>query len=212
MNMAHGRTGLKAAVMALGLLAAGTAAQADPIVSYTTSGQVESAGVTGKPVISFNSVVSNQSFNSPSSFSLGDFTEAALPTGQSTTYTNTPFSVTLLVNGVNGNTPNPNQTPIQVTGVLNGTITGNDQSTVVARFDPIANPTFLTGTYSNTLSIFDNPLSLVPSTTNNGLTTAQAYLTSTGATVNTPEPSSVALFLTVLGGLGWKRFRTRRTA
>src|SRR6185437_13382112 len=174
--------------------------------------QVQSTGVTGTPVISFNSVVTNQSFNSPSAFSLGDFTVAALPTGQSTTYTDTPFSVTLLVNKVDGNTPNPNQTPVQVTGVLNGTLTGGDQSTVVAKFDPIANPTFLTGAFSNTLSIFDNPLSLVPSTTNNGLTTAQAYITSTPVNTNVPEPTSVALFLTAIGGLGWRRFRTRKAA
>lgn len=212
MNMAHGRTGLKAAVMALGLLAAGASAQASPIVSYTTSGQVQATGVTGTPVISFNSVVTNQSFNSPSSFSLGDFTVAALPSGQSTTYTDTPFSVTLLVNKVDGSTPDPNQTPVQVTGVLNGTLTGGDQSTVVAKFDPIANPTFLTGPFSNTLSIFDNPLSLVPSTTNNGLTTAQAYITSTPVNTNVPEPTSVALFLTAIGGLGWRRFRTRKAA
>ncbi|MDR3634413.1 MAG: PEP-CTERM sorting domain-containing protein [Isosphaeraceae bacterium] len=211
MNMAHGRTGLKAAVMALGLLAAGATAQASPIVSYTTSGQVQSTGVTGTPVISFNSVVTGQSFSSPSSFSLGDFTVAALPTGQSTTYTNTPFSVTFLVNQINGSNPSPNQTPIQVTGVLNGTISGNDQSTVVAKFDPIAKPTFLTGSYSNTLSIFDNPLSLVPSTTNNGLTTAQAYLSNTPVNP-VPEPTSVALFLTAIGGLGWKRFRNRKAA
>lgn len=208
MNMAHGRTGLKAAVVALGLLAAGATAKADPIVSYTTSGQVQSTGVTGTPVISFNSVVTGQSFNAPSSLSLGDFTVAALPAGQSTTYTNTPFSVTYLVNQVDGNTPNPNQTPIVISGVLNGTVTGSNQSTVVAQFNPISNPTFLTGAYSNTLSLFDNPLSLVPSTTNNGMTTAQAYQTSTGAN-SVPEPTSVALFLTAIGGLGWRRFRNK---
>lgn len=212
MNMAHGRTGLKAAVMALALLAAGATAQASPIVSYTTSGNVDPThGITGAPVISFNSVKSPQSFNAPSAFSLGDFTVAALQPGQSTTYTNTPFSVTLLVSQIDGNAPSPNQTPVQVTGVLNGTITGGDQSTVVAKFDPIAKPTFLTGPWSNTLSVFDNPLSLVPSTTNNGLTTAQAYLTSTPVTP-VPEPTSVALFLTAMGGLGWRRFRNRNAA
>jgi len=206
MNMAHGRTGLKAAVVALGLLATGTSAsQAVPIVSYTTSGQVQATGVTGTPVISFNSVVTNQSFNAPSAFSLGDFTVAALPAGQSTTYTNTPFSVTFLVNKVDGNTPSPNESPIQVSGVLNGTITGGDQSSVVAKFDPISNPTFVTGPFKNTMSIFDNPLSLVPSTTNDGRTTAQAHVTSEPV----PEPTSIALFLTAIGGLGWKRLRRK---
>jgi hypothetical protein len=220
-------TGLPATVLVLGLFARVPCALADPVVNYSTSGTIDSTGVTGTPVISFNSVL-NSTFAAPSSLSLGDFQVAALPNAQSTSYTNTPFHITYLANTVNGSAPNPNQTPLQVSGVLNGTITGGNQSDVKASFNPITNGTFQTGNWSNTLSIADNPLTLVPSTTNNGQTSAQAFLqstqmttsssgsnggtTNTGGTTTIPEPSTVALFLTSLAGLGIHRIRRRRPA
>jgi len=211
-------TGLTTAVMALGLVASGMKAQASPVVNYSTSGTIDSSGVTGTPVISFNSVL-NSAFDSPSSFSLGDFQVAALPSGQTTTYTNTPFHITYLVNTIDGAAPKPNDTPLQVSGVLNGSLTGGNQSHVVANFDPIAGSPFQTGSFSNTLSITDNPLTLVPSTTNNGQTSAQAFLESTptstpppDSTTTVPDPSSIALFLTTLAGLGIHRARRRAAA
>jgi hypothetical protein len=165
--------------------------------------------VSGPGIISFIPVTSNQ-FNSPSAFSLGDFQVAPLPLNVSTTYANTPFSITFLANSVNGEVPNPNDTPFELTGTLNGTITGASQSSVVAKFDPIANTTFLTGDFMNTISFTDNPLSLVPSTTNVGRATAQAFLLTE---TRVPEPTSIALFLTTLAGLGVRhRVRTRRAA
>ena len=226
-------TGLPTTVMVLGLFAQAPDAQADPIVNYSTSGTIDSTGVTGTPVISFNSVL-NSSFNAPSSLSLGDFQVAALPNSQTTSYTNTPFHITYLANQVNGSAPDPNQTPIQVSGVLNGTITGGDQSDVKASFDPITNGTFTTGSFSNMLNIADNPLTLVPSTTNSGQTSAQAFLQATmlntppdsgsgstgtgggstgvGNSTTVPEPSTIALFLTTLAGLGVHRARRRQGA
>jgi len=194
--------------MVLGLFAQATVAQASPVINYSTSGTIDSDGVTGTPIISFNSVL-NSSFDSPSSFSLGDFQVAALPDTQTTKYTNTPFHITFLVNSVDGSAPNPNETPIQVSGVLNGSITGGRQSHVVAKFDPISNSDFITGKFSNTLSITDNPLTLVPSTTNSGQTSAQAFLMSTPSV---PEPSTIALFLTAMAGLGVHRARRHRSA
>jgi hypothetical protein len=203
-------TGLPTTVVVLGLFAQAPIAQANPVVNYSTSGTIDSTGVSGTPVINFNSIL-NSSFDSPSSFSLGDFQVAALPDGQTTSYTNTPFHITYLVNTVDGNKANPNQTPIQVSGVLNGQITGGNQSDVHATYDPITNSNFLTGSYNNTISITDNPLTLVPSTTNSGQTSAQAYLQA-AATMNTPEPSTIALFLTALAGLGVHRARRCRMA
>jgi hypothetical protein len=224
-------TGLPATVMVLGLVAQAPTALADPVVNYSTSGTIDSTGVTGTPVISFNSVL-NSSFDSPSSLSLGDFQVAALPNAQTASYTNTPFHITYLANQVNGVAPNPNQTPIQVSGVLNGTISGGNQSDVKATFDPITNGTFTTGNFSNSLKIADNPLTLVPSTTNSGQTSAQAFLQSTmtsssssntggstttggnsasntGGSTTVPEPSTIAIFLTSLAGLGIHRARRR---
>jgi len=204
--------GLRTLVLALGTVALAAAnGRADAIMSYDTSGQIDSAGVVGAGIISLIPVT-NGSFNAPSQFSLGNFQVAALPGTDTTTYTNTPFHITYLVNTVNANVPNPNQTPIQISGVLNGSITGGDQSSVRATFDPISNPTFLAGNFSNTLSIPDNPISLVPHTTNGGQTSGQAFL-DTKAVVNSPEPSSIALFVTALAGLGVRhRARSRRAA
>jgi hypothetical protein len=204
--------GLPSLVLVLGLTAPALTAKASPVVNYSTSGTIDSTGVSGTPVIGFNSIL-NSSFASPSQFSLGAFQEAALPDGQTTTYTNTPFHITYLVNTVDGNTPDPNQTPIQVSGVLNGTVTGGNQSQVTASFNPITSASFLTGPFDNTLTIANSPLLLVPSTTNNGQTSAQAFLTSTNTSTSpVPEPSTIALFLTTLAGLGVQRYRRRRAA
>ena len=214
MRMSCGWTGFRAGVLALGFVAmAAASGRADAIMNYSTSGSIDSDGVTGPGVISFIPVSENQ-FNAPSAFSLGDFQVAALPTGQSTTYVNTPFHITFLANTLNGVAPNPNETPITLSGTLNGKVTGSNQSDVVAKFDPIADPTFLTGQNTNTLSFTDNPLSLVPSTTNNGRTSAQARLDTVFTPENPiPEPTSIALFLTTLAGLGVRhRVRARRAA
>jgi len=200
--------------LAAGLVVlAASSGRADAIMNYTTSGSIDSAGVSGPGVISLIPVSTNQ-FNAPSAFSLGEFQVAALPAGQTTTYVNTPFHITYLANTVNGVAPNPNQTPIQVSGVLNGKVTGSNQSDVVAKFDPLSNPTFVTGNYTNTLGFTDNPLSLVPSTTNNGQTSAQAHFDTVFTPSNPiPEPTSIALFLTTLAGLGVRhQVRARRAA
>jgi hypothetical protein len=212
MRMSCRWTGLRTMVLGLGFLAfAASSGQAAAIMNYSTAGSIDSAGISGPPIISFVPV-SNGSFNSPSAFSLGDFQVAALPAGQTTTYTDVPFHITFLANTVNGSAPNPNETPIQVSGKLSGTVTGSDQSDVLAKFDPIVTPTFLTGQYSNTISIVDSPLSLVPSTTNNGQTSAQAHLDTTNIGPPVPEPTSIALFLTTLAGLGVRhRLRNRQT-
>lgn len=209
MSMVNWQAGLRGLALAL-LLTAWLApgAAANTLVTYSTSGTIDSTGVTGAPIISFDSTT-NGGFNAPSAFSLGDFNVAALPNGETTTYTNTPFHITFTVNQVNGTTLDPNETPVTLSGVLNGTVSGPNQSTVVAKFDSNSSPTFMTGTFANTLSVFDNPLSLVPSTTNNGQTSAQAYLnnqaTPPGGGTEVPEPASILLFSTAIGGLALKR-------
>jgi hypothetical protein len=215
MRVTRDRNGLRSAVAALVLglaltsQAGAAAMSSDSIKSfmeYSTSGTIESTGVTGSPVISFNSV-GNGAFTAPSSFSLGEFQVAALPDGVSTTYSNTPFHITYLANKVDGSVPDPNGTPITISGVLNGTITGGSQSDVVATFNPSTNTPFTTGNFSNTLNVLDSTVSLVPSSTNSGLTTAQAQIIVQSITppAAAPEPASIAIFLTALVGLGLRR-------
>jgi hypothetical protein len=202
MRMTRGWTGLRSALFALAIgLASASGAKASPaLINYSTSGGVDSSGVTGANVISFNSV-DQGAFVTPSAFSLGEFLTAALPAGVSTSYTNTPFHVTYGINQINGT--NTSIEPITITGLLNGTITGPSQSSVVATFNPITTPDFTISSTNNELSVLSTTVSLVPSTTNGGRTTAQAQLLTQIAPV--PEPATIAVFLTAMAGVGLRR-------
>ncbi len=218
MQTTRGWTGprLAALTMALGLMAAPVASASSTLMTYTTSGTVDTdLGVTGPTdvvAINFKSV-DGGSFESPSSFSLGEFVAAALPQGVVTTYKDTPFKITYFADTVNGTEPDPNETPFTFTGVLNGTISGPSQSDVVATFDPITTTEFRTGDYLNTISLLDPAISLVPSTTNAGRTTAQAQLVSDYNPIPpVPEPATVTMFVATIAGLGLRRRLRARVA
>ena len=169
----------------------------------------------------------------PSNISLGAFQASGLSSGQSTTYTNTPFDIAFSATALNGtglySTSNtsgitPNQTPINVMGVLNGTISGANQSNVTATFGTFdsngnftpytsANNTinFTTGLYNNSLSVPVGAISIVPSTTNDGVTTLQASLSNVSVSpAAAPEPSTIVLFAATVVGLGFRQ-RLRKT-
>jgi hypothetical protein len=198
------------------MLVAASAARAGAIdstvtseVEYSTTGNIISTtGVTGANVISFNSVAGG-SFLSPSSFSLGEFLIASLPVGQTTTYVNTPFEIIYHANRINGVDLEANETPIKLTGVLNGKVSGPNQSSVVASFDPLPDTEFRTGDFLNTLTLTGSVL-LVPSSNNGGRTTAQGQIASTYSPV--PEPATVTVFLAAIAGLGLRRRLRARTA
>jgi hypothetical protein len=224
MRTNHTRAGLRTAVLALGLGAAMTSGlSASPsesslnsLMQYGTSGSIDSTGIEGPNVISFVPVTSG-SFTTPSALSLGTFVVGYQPAQTTTTYDHTPFSITYTAQKVNGEVPDPNGTPTTITGFLNGKVTGPDQSSVVATFDPIEKPNFLTGDYANTLSVLDPQVSLVPSTTNSGQTTAQAHLEVVAAPSGSggnqvPEPATVAFFLATIAGLGVRHRMVRRGA
>jgi hypothetical protein len=163
---------------------------------------ISASGVTGTSAVSYNPVASG-SFLAPSSVGLGEFVVSTLPTGQSTTYTNTHFSIIynpLTIGGVPYPAGSP---PVTITGELNGTITGN-QSTVVATFDPIKSPVFTAdGNFLNTLSVTNSPLSLVPASAG-GRTTVQAQVSTSGP-VPAPEPTTMAILATSLVGFGLRK-------
>ena len=100
MHRIQGWTGLRAAVIALGLVAwTATGATAAPL-SYTTSGQVTpTTGVTGTNVVSFVPLSSGNSVDlstGQTNASLGNFIISPLAAGATTTYSNTPIQISFL--------------------------------------------------------------------------------------------------------------------
>jgi hypothetical protein len=203
--MTKGWTGLRIAVIAVGLLVGhARLAQADNILNYTTAGGPGTTGITGAgPVISFVPV-QNASIDTESNISLGTFVVAGLTSGESTTYTDTPFTLSLIPNSFNGNALN--DSPVQLTGLISGTVSSNNQSDVNITFNPISDPTFAIGLGTGTLNLSNMKDALVPSNDNNGETTLQASIATSGNISETPEPSTIALFLSTVCGLGLRRY------
>jgi hypothetical protein len=204
MRMTRGWTGLRIALIAVGLLAGhAPLAQADSILDYHTAGGPPTTGSAQAPAISFVPV-QDASVDTASNISLGTFVVAKLAPGETTTYNNMPFSLAVYPDSYNGTTLS--DSAIQITGTLNGTVIGPYQSNVQVTFNPITNPTFAIGTGSGTLTLSNRSELLVPSSVNNGQTTIQAQVSTTGVVAEAPEPSSIALFLSTVCGLGLRRY------
>ncbi len=180
-------------------------ARAGAIV-YNTSGLIGSSGVTGANTISFVPVSAN-SFTAPSTLSLGTFVVTPLSDGQTTTYNHTPFSVNFRVTSVNGISLVDGSASLTVTGFLNGILSGSNRSTVVAVFDPIANPNIKIGPLDFVnLSLPSPQRTLVPSTSSGGQSTAEAFVR---VFQETPEPTAIAMFVVAGAALGLVRLRRR---
>jgi hypothetical protein len=209
MQMTQGWKRLRFVAIALGLVASTSAsAKADGILTYSTSGFVSgTSGVTGTNAITYESIT-NASVDTTSNLPLGAFQVAKL-TGDNTatTYNNTPFSFTVLPSAYNG-TALTDFTPLTVTGVLNGTLTGDSKSNVIATLNPIPSDTFTLGDATSTLTGLPNQLLLVPASAG-GTTTLEGAIATVGS-VNpqapVPEPSTIALFLSTVGGLAVRRY------
>jgi len=207
MRMTKGWTGLRVAVIALGLfISASTSTKADSILGYGTAGAIDATsstdGVSGANVISFVPITSGQ-VDTTSNVPLGYFQVQEVTGPTPTTYTNTPFSITFVPATLNG-TALVDPGTVTITGVLNGTVTGANQSSVVATFNTPSSGSFDLGTTSSTLSIPQSSLLLVPSSAGNGETTVAGVITSVNNVV--PEPSTIALFLSTFGGLGLRKY------
>jgi len=212
MQMTQGWNRLRNVAIALGLFAlTGSIAKADGILTYSTSGFVQgTTGVTGTNAITY-SAINDASVDTTSNLPLGAFQVAALGPNQSTIYNNTPFSFTLIPAGYNG-APLADFSPLTVTGVLNGTLSGDSKSNVIATFNPIPSDTFKLGDATSTLAGLPNQILLVPASAG-GTTTLEGAIATVG-TVNpqapVPEPSTIALFLSTVGGLALRRFVMKR--
>jgi hypothetical protein len=217
MRMTQGWTRLRTAVVALGLLACtSTGAKADQMVSnlldYSTAGSVlTDTGVTGKNVISYVPIT-NASIDPTSNLPLGSFQVAALPAGQTTTYANTPFSITFSPLSYNNVTLPSTTTPVTLTGTLNGQIRGSYQSSVKVEFNPITDGAFPLAGASSTLNMLQNDQKLLVPAAVGGTTTLEGMITTNGTPgeVPAPEPSTIALFLSTIGGLGLRRIVLKR--
>jgi len=217
MHKTKGWTGLRTAVIALGLLAwsapradaAASTAKPSNLLEYSVAGAVGPIGITGDNVVSFVPVqkaVIDPSSNVP----LGAFQVAPLPDGQMTTYKNTPFSLTVVPTAFNGTTLT--ELPITLSGTLNGTLTGAYQSSVQVMFNPLTHNGFsLTSGSSSTLNLLPNDQKLLVPSSAGGITTLEGQIASTGLPTPSPEPSTIALFLSTVGGLGLRKLvRGRR--
>jgi hypothetical protein len=212
MHRIQGWTGLRAAVIALGLVAwTATGATAAPL-GYTTAGQVDTTtGVTGTNVVSFVPLSSGNSVDlgtGQTNAGLGNFVISPLASGAQTTYSNTPIQISFQPQSYNG-TSISSDAPVVVSGVLNGEVNGPSSSTVTATLNPPPSGLFSLGGGNGTadFSLPTSTLLLAPSTSNNGTTSAQGLVTSNASSESpVPEPSTIALFLTTVGGLGLRRY------
>jgi hypothetical protein len=203
-------------IAVLGLIASSAAAtQASPIqtpVKFNTTGSVDSFGVTGAPVVTFQGVA-NGSMTTGSTFSLGQFQIAAPPAGTTSTYLNIPFQILFKVESMGGEAPSPNQTPVVLTGFLEGTVSSKDGLTPSASnlkvfFNtPVYTPEnyppypttilpFQTGGYNNYLNVTGSG--------DNGQPIQVVMITAP-----VPEPGSLAVFAGLVGLSAWRAGRRR---
>ena len=231
MRMSRGWTGLRTAAIALGLLAwnapradAAAATSTPNLLDYSVSGGITATGsssvtgITGMNVISYVPVT-NVMIDPTSNIPLGSFQVAQLPVGQETIYNNTPFTLTfnpisLSSNGTTIPYANASSTDsgITVTGTLNGIVNGPYQSSVqvgnlaVSYGSPSQTGFELSPGSSSTLSLLPTDQKLLVPSSAGGITTIEGQITTTGLETAAPEPSTIALFLSTVCGLGLRRY------
>jgi hypothetical protein len=211
MRMTRGWTGLRTAVIALGLLvgnaprtdAAATTSTPD-LLQYSVAGIVGNTGITGNNVISYVPV-QNAEIDPTSNIPLGSFQVAPLPVGSMTTYQNTPFTLTYVPTEFNGSPLT--DTPVTVTGTLTGSVSGPYQSSVQVTFDPLTTNGFqLAPGSSSELNLLPGDQKLLVPASAGGITTMEGQIATTGLPTPAPEPSTIALFLSTVCGLGLRRY------
>jgi len=215
MSMIQGLNGLRSAVLTLGVLAcASTAADAAAILKYQTATAIDlsGGGISGPNLISFTPATAAGVDLSTGAVNagLGTFVVAPPAGNTPTKYENVPFEITFLPQELNGEALSG--LSVVIRGVLNGVVSSPYASTVTATFDnepvtlELENGQKLTFSFPE-----DHSKLLVPAQSNGGLTTAQALLSSTQVPP-VPEPSTVALFVTTIGGLALRRRLASRRA
>jgi hypothetical protein len=205
MRKTRGWTWLPKAVIALGFLAWNAPlVKAAGILDYSVAGAFTS-GVPNNNVISYIPVA-NAQIDPNSNIPLGAFQVAPLAPDQTATYKDTQFALTLVPTSYNGAALNDK--PITVTGELNGAVSGPYQSSVKVSFNPLTDGTFSLGTGhgSGTLTMLSDDQKLLVPSSAGGLTTFEGKISISTHEVPAPEPSTIALFLSTVGGLGLRRY------
>lgn len=165
---------------------------------YETTGSIGSEGVSGAPVISFRPVDDAQLSGI---FSLGEFV-TTYPNSGTTTYTNTPFAIEFFLQDFG---------KINFTGVLNGSVNIDGQSSVIATFDN-SHAIMTSGPGAKEAEAFliqiarlneNRTLTLTSPCKDCGVTRVLALATPT------PEPGTIALFASAFGGLALFRHRRK---
>lgn len=212
------------------VVAAGLGAQVDasPIAStiyYQTDGWVGSVGQNAPDgAIAFTGASHATSpVSLPGTFSLGNFDIASLAANETLTASNTPFSVIVDI-GVESAAKGPGQSwvssEVEVSGVLNGTIIGNSQSSMVATVTSVQQVG--SGTLPFPMSDFHvvlGPVAITPYDDNpvrwdlpgspfhyslSSPLTAQVSVVS-----SVPEPTTMAVLCAGLAGYAFRRRRGR---
>jgi hypothetical protein len=182
--------------------------QANPIhATYSTSGTIGTAGLSGTPVFSFQGV-SDRTLTTGQPFDLGQFVTTGPPSASGTTYVNTPFHITFTVQTLNGVATSPNGSPVVLDGWLNGTLSPNTTPFAhiyinTLAFSPEDGPPFptniapfTTGSYVSYLSVLSQDL-------------YKPIHAELNLVESVPEPGTILIFGMV--GAALTRYRRRLT-